>query len=215
MHYGSASTLVSVLRSHAEADPHRPILRFLGDHGAESLVTYDELDRRARAIAAHLQELGAEGERALVLHDPGEDYVAALFGCLYAGVVAVPVYPPRFNRPMARLGGIVSDARARFAISGERTKAQLGSATGEASTLSALTWVASDSVARLGDAGAYRPQAIGPDDLRAPPVHLGLDQRPQGGDAVAPALPSEPRGPGRPRTGCAHRSLGDVAPAVP
>ena len=48
------------------------------------------------------------GERVLLLYPPGLEYVAALFGCLYAGAVAVPAYPPRFNRPMLRLRTMVA-----------------------------------------------------------------------------------------------------------
>jgi acyl-CoA synthetase (AMP-forming)/AMP-acid ligase II len=58
-------------------------------------LSYGELDRRSRAIASQLQGLGLSGERALLLYPPGLDYLAAFFGCLYAGVVAVPAYPPR------------------------------------------------------------------------------------------------------------------------
>ena len=60
-------------------------------------LSYAGLDERARAIAALLQEHGAAGERVLLLYPPGLDYIAAFFGCLYAGVVAVPAYPPRLT----------------------------------------------------------------------------------------------------------------------
>ena len=48
----------------------------------ETSVTYEQLDLRARAIAARLLELGMEGERALLLYPPGLDFVAGFFGCL-------------------------------------------------------------------------------------------------------------------------------------
>src|SRR3989442_1499224 len=93
-----AHGLVELLRDHAERSPDRVILRFLGDREEDELcLTYGDLDARARAIAARLQALGAAGDRALLLHPPGADYVAALLGCFYAGVVAVPAYPPRWN----------------------------------------------------------------------------------------------------------------------
>ena len=61
-------------------------------------------DRRRRSQAA-----GAAGERALLLYPPGLDFIAAFFGCLYAGVVAVPAYPPRLERGrMPRLRAIVA-----------------------------------------------------------------------------------------------------------
>ncbi|MEM1172996.1 MAG: AMP-binding protein [Cyanobacteria bacterium P01_H01_bin.35] len=61
----------------------------------EVTLTYQELDKKARAIAAMLQSIKAKGERALLLYQPGLEFIEAFFGCLYAGVIAVPVYPPR------------------------------------------------------------------------------------------------------------------------
>ncbi|HEV2735001.1 MAG TPA: AMP-binding protein, partial [Longimicrobiaceae bacterium] len=91
-----ASSLVDLLRSRADEDPARCAYTFLlNGEIEEGHVTYGELDLRARAVAARLQALGAAGERALLLYPPGLEYVAALFGCFYAGVVAVPAYPPR------------------------------------------------------------------------------------------------------------------------
>ena len=58
-----------------------------------------------------MQDLGLSGQRALLLYPPGLEFVEAFCGCLYAGVVAVPAYPPRVNRPMTRLQSIVGDAQ--------------------------------------------------------------------------------------------------------
>ena len=107
------ASLVDLLRCRAAAtNPTRICLRFLpdGEDGAAVTCTRGELDRRARALAARLQDLGWTGERALLLYPPGLDFIAAFFGCLYAGVVAVPAHLPRLNRPMTRLRSIVDDA---------------------------------------------------------------------------------------------------------
>ncbi len=56
------------------------------------------------------------GERALLLYPAGLEFIAAFFGCLYAGVVAVPAYPPRRNRSMNRIQAIVDDAEAKVAL---------------------------------------------------------------------------------------------------
>src|SRR6516164_4091548 len=65
------------------------------------------------AVHARLQDndVIAPGSRALLLFPPGLEFISAFFGCLYAGVVAVPAYLPRLNRPMTRLQSIVADAR--------------------------------------------------------------------------------------------------------
>src|SRR5262245_10106177 len=90
-----AANLVDVFRGRAAASPDRVAFTFLCDGESQTQqATYSELDRKARAIAARLQQLGEPGSRALLMYDAGLEYLAALAGCLYAGVVAVPAYPP-------------------------------------------------------------------------------------------------------------------------
>ena len=105
-------SLVELLRRRAEQEPDKGLFAFLpnGEDGGAITLTCAELDRRARALAARLQGLGLTGQRALLLYPPGLGFVEAFCGCLYAGVVAVPAYPPRVNRPMTRLQSIVCDA---------------------------------------------------------------------------------------------------------
>src|SRR5690606_28402385 len=108
------STLVEMLRQRAAGTPDKTLYIFLADGETdERPVTYGQLDRRARQIAALLQQQGNVGDRALLLYPPGLDYIAAFFGCLYAGWIAVPSYPPRRNRHDARLQAILDDAQAR------------------------------------------------------------------------------------------------------
>jgi amino acid adenylation domain-containing protein len=86
-------------------------------------ITYGELDRRARAIAAWLQSFGAEDERAILLYPPGLDYIAAFFGCLYAKVIAVPAYPPQRKRTLGRLQAVLTDSGATFALTTTKVRA--------------------------------------------------------------------------------------------
>src|SRR5437764_14306984 len=91
----ASSAAVDILRWRGLNQPDRRAYSFLADGEThEECVTYGELDRRARAIAAQLQSLAAPGERVLLLLPPGLDYLAALFGCLYAGLVGVPAQAP-------------------------------------------------------------------------------------------------------------------------
>src|SRR5579864_5564136 len=87
--------------------PDRAAYVFLADGDEEqSRLSFAELEARALAIAAALIRGRLAGERALLLYSPGLDFVAAFFGCLYAGTIAVPAYPPApstFGKSLPRL----------------------------------------------------------------------------------------------------------------
>src|ERR1044072_7331194 len=99
MSYTDHSSLVDLLRCRAETHPHRVAFTFLSKGSEESSLTYEELDREARAIASLLQAEASSGARALLLYPSGREFIPAFLGCLYAGVVAVPTYPPDPARP--------------------------------------------------------------------------------------------------------------------
>ena len=112
-----ATDLIDLLRDRSRTTRGEADFTFMADgETVETTLTYGELDRRARAIAAALLRDGGSGERVLLLFAPGLDYLAAFFGCIYAGAIAVPTYLPRRNRPLARLQAIRADCDARFAL---------------------------------------------------------------------------------------------------
>lgn len=111
------ANLVSLLRYRAQNQPDQTAYTFLQDGEIEAgRVTYQELDRMARAIAYHLQSVYAPGCRAMLLYPPGLEFIAAFFGCLYAKVIAVPAYPPRPNQNMSRLQAIATSSGATLAL---------------------------------------------------------------------------------------------------
>jgi amino acid adenylation domain-containing protein len=126
------STLVELLRGRASKTPGRVAFTYLEDgESLESTLTYGELDALARTVAVSLQRSGAlsRGQRqpsVLLLYPPGLEYIAAFFGCLYAGMIAVPAYPPRQSRASGRLQSIFDDARpcAILAPAGLRAELQ-------------------------------------------------------------------------------------------
>ncbi|MCI0912462.1 non-ribosomal peptide synthetase [Pseudomonas putida] len=112
-------SLVQALAQRAAQTPDRIALRFLADApGEQAVLSYRDLDLRARTIAAALQSRAAFGDRAVLLFPSGPDYVAAFFGCLYAGVIAVPAYPPESSRQhhQERLLSIIDDAEPRLLL---------------------------------------------------------------------------------------------------
>lgn len=91
-----AATLVDLLRRHSEQRPDQTSFVFLSDGEQErGRVSFGELERRAAAVAGLLDDHGMRGQRAVLMFASGLEFIAAFFGCLAAGVVAVPVAPPR------------------------------------------------------------------------------------------------------------------------
>ena len=141
------STLIELLQDRTRLQSTEIAYKFLrrGEDESDSL-TYQDLDRRAKAIAASLQSLNLVGERALLLYSPGIEFISAFFGCLYAGVIAVPAYPPRRNQKMMRLKAIVKDAEAKVVLTTSSLLSKVESRLVDNPDLEALHWLASDRV---------------------------------------------------------------------
>jgi acyl-CoA synthetase (AMP-forming)/AMP-acid ligase II len=114
------TSLVDILRWRAKSQPHWLAYRYLIDgEFDEVILTYEDLDRRARSIGALLQSYAKAGDRALLLFPPGLDFIAAYFGCLYAKIIAVPAYPPhpaRVERILPIIRGIAANATPAVAL---------------------------------------------------------------------------------------------------
>lgn len=141
------STLVDILRYRAWHQPDKKAYRFLIDGETNAVdLTYQELAQTAQAIASQLQQFCQPGDRALLLYQPGIEYISAFFGCLFAGVVAVPAYPPRPNRSLSRLQSILSDAKAAVALTTTSIFASLSQRVADAPELETLGWLATDQI---------------------------------------------------------------------
>ena len=144
------ATFVDLLRMRAQESPDDLAYVFLHDGEKEAArLTFAELDARARALAAWLQQQQPAGERALLLYPPGLDFVVAFFACLYAGVVAVPSYPPAPARPgrgQPRLRSIVEDAAPRFVLTTAGLAPRVEALTGELPGLGAAERLVTDDL---------------------------------------------------------------------
>ncbi|MBD2091223.1 fatty acyl-AMP ligase [Microcoleus sp. FACHB-1515] len=157
------STLVDLLTCRSQQQADQVGYRFLSAGTELNHLTYGELDRQARSIAAQLQALNTAGERALLLYPPGLDFIAAFFGCLYAKVVAVPAYPPRRNQNLSRLQAIVTDAQAKVILSNSTIQTNIQSDVNQTLDISAMHWLATDELA--SDANSWQPPQLSADDL--------------------------------------------------
>ncbi len=161
----------SVTSSFREQVDQRPAARafvFLPEgENREEVWTYADLDRDARGIAACLQAHGARtGDRALLLFPPGGRYVGAFLGCLYAGVVAVPAYPPdpeRLQRTLPRLKALADDARVRFVLTEGWLRDGLEAQLELSPTEGPVRWLADNAAAE--DEETWQPHTTKVDDI--------------------------------------------------
>ena len=171
-------TFVELVQRRACDNPDRCAYSFVREDASETTLTFGELDRRARSIAATLQQLAEAGERALLIYPPGLDFISGFFGCLYAGIVAVPATYPKPRRPMPRLSAIAGDCEATIALTTERTLATLDFARA-GRELQALRWIPTDHLCKPTPNG-WRCPEIGVDDLAFLQYTSGSTSDPKG-----------------------------------
>ncbi|MDZ7963672.1 MAG: beta-ketoacyl synthase N-terminal-like domain-containing protein [Nostoc sp. DedSLP03] len=156
----TSQTLVDVLRYRAIGQPQTLGYTFLVDGESEgSRLTYGALDKQARAIATYLQTFTKPGDRVLLLYPPGLEFITAFFGCLYAGTIAIPAYPPRQNQSIARLGAIVSDAQAIAILTTTALLPIVKNYFADNPELASLKVLASDAISEA-NAGEWQPPNI-------------------------------------------------------
>jgi acyl-CoA synthetase (AMP-forming)/AMP-acid ligase II len=141
------ATLVDLLKFRAAHQADSTAYQFLADGEQETAsITYGNLDQSARAVAALLQGLECQGKPVLLLYPPSLDYIVAFFGCVYAGAIAVPAYPPRPNRSLERLRVMLQDTQAPVALTHSTVLGSLERRFAEYPALKALHWLATDAL---------------------------------------------------------------------
>jgi acyl-CoA synthetase (AMP-forming)/AMP-acid ligase II len=144
------STLVELLRGRAQQQPQERAYTFLIDGEKEGpQLTYAELDCQARAIGAKLQQHRAQGERALLLYPPGLEFITAFYGCLYAGVIAIPAPPPdaaRLKRTLPRLQAIAKDAQTSLVLTTSRILGMVEDFREQVAEFQAMRWLVSEQI---------------------------------------------------------------------
>ncbi len=101
---------------------------FLKDGGGGDGFSYRVLDGRARAIAAWMQGRRRRGDRVLLLYPAGLEFLAGFFGCLYAGVIPVPLPLPGARTGLEKLIQVQQDTGAGLALTSSAAAEQLGGA---------------------------------------------------------------------------------------
>jgi acyl-CoA synthetase (AMP-forming)/AMP-acid ligase II len=112
-----SSSVADLLWRRATATPDRRAYLFLDERGGErEEFSYAALARRAHAIAEALLTVANPGDRAVFLFEPGMVFLEAFFGCLYAGIVAVPMMPPKLRRDGQVSWAILRDCAPRLVL---------------------------------------------------------------------------------------------------
>ena len=110
-------SLIALLEHRAATQPDDRASVFLSDRGArEAELTFAQLHDRARALAYELSRKGAPGDRALLIFPQGLDFIVALFGCMMAGVIAVPMMVPRRQSSRDLSASITANCAPRFIL---------------------------------------------------------------------------------------------------
>lgn len=173
------TNLIDVLRYWAEEVPQQRAFCFTDGEHEEQCLNYAQLDAKARAIGARLQALGMQGERALLLYGPGLDFVTGFLGCLYAGMVAIPAYPPRKNRNTSRIQAISDDAGAKVALTVSDVADRVENLLDDTPRLRDLKWLATDTI-DPAQAKDFRPTQLASDKLAVLQYTSGSTGTPKG-----------------------------------
>jgi 8-amino-7-oxononanoate synthase len=173
------TTLIDSLRYWTEQQPQEVAYYYTDGEDEETSITYEQFDRHARAIAARLVDMGMTGERALLLYPQGLEFIIAWFGCLYAGVVAVPAYPPRRNRNMQRIEAISDDAEAKVALTEHDVMDRVEDLLEDTPRLKQLKWLATDRIPDSDGVG-WNPSRIAPESLAMLQYTSGSTGTPKG-----------------------------------
>jgi acyl-CoA synthetase (AMP-forming)/AMP-acid ligase II len=178
-------SFVALLRHRATDHPRQTGFLFLRENNPENdldLFSYGQLDEKARAIAAALQQSGEPGQRILLLHQPGSEFVAAFYGCLYAGAIAVTTYPPhrgRLKQSLPKICELLKDAECSTILTTADIAPVFIAAWNEVFQTEPPLVVASDAI-QTSEADRWRNPMAGRDTVAFLQYTSGSTSRPRG-----------------------------------
>jgi amino acid adenylation domain-containing protein len=166
--HGRAASLIEIASFRAAVQPDRQAYFFLKDGlTVDGSLTYGELDRQARAIAGFLQSRVEVGARILLLYPPGLDFVRAFWGCLYAGMLAVPAAPLdplRIKTRLPQIRAIARDAQAACILTTSQTVAKTEPATLSRAEGDAALWLTCEEIEE-GWGEEWKEPGVSPDHV--------------------------------------------------
>lgn len=116
-------SLIDVLYKRNKDTPKATACVFLeGRTATANSLSYQQLHQNATQIAARLQQSGVVvGDRVLLIFSPGLELISAFWGCLYAGAIAVPVFPPSNKKLMEKTHRIIRNSTPKVLLMSKQT----------------------------------------------------------------------------------------------
>jgi len=141
-------TMVNRLQLLSSTRPEDIAYTFLvGREGEECNITYRELDLAASSLATYLKNnYNHKKSMAILVYEPGLDFIKSFFACLYAGWVAIPVSLPRRKNMEEKFNLIVRDSGASLVMSTESLVSRLADETNGNEEEATITWLATDKL---------------------------------------------------------------------
>jgi len=177
------STIIEVLRDRASAQSDSTAYVFLANGSVESArLTYSQLDLRARAVAAVLEEKGCGKQCVLLLYPPGLEFLEAFFGCLYSGSIGVPLPAPdnaRLKHTLPRLVTVAADTGAVLVLTTRAILTLRAEICSHVPALASVDWLAVEDVSGSA-ADAWNPPAIAAGDIAYLQYSSGSTSQPKG-----------------------------------
>jgi acyl-CoA synthetase (AMP-forming)/AMP-acid ligase II/acyl carrier protein len=176
----TATSLCEILNWRAANQPERLAYVYLLDGEAgEVRLTYAELAAGAARLANQLARVARPGDRALLLYPTGPEFLQAFLACMSAGLVAIPLFPPRPNRTLHRLETIIADSGVRLALATSRTLTDLEGQWRDHPQLAAVQRLATDTTSDASQP-ATLDRLPAPSDLAFLQYTSGSTQAPKG-----------------------------------
>jgi acyl-CoA synthetase (AMP-forming)/AMP-acid ligase II/acyl carrier protein len=137
--------IIDCLREHAIVCPEKEIFIFLNnDQLSEQTISYHELMIRVSIMGESLSEF--RGSKALLIYQDTLEFIVSFLGCLYAGIIAVPVLFNKSSRQRTRLTGIIENASVNLLLTSEDHVAPLHEMIGDYVQASGITVICTDTI---------------------------------------------------------------------
>lgn len=142
------ATIVDKLFSHMQSSPNDIAFRYLQDlDTAPQELSYKGLWLEAASIAGFLRGIANPGDCIMLFFPPGMAYIKAFYGCLLAGMVAVPLYPPRRNSKSDRILSVAQSCQSSVALTTRSELENIQTSWSEQNSLNLpLNFYATDSL---------------------------------------------------------------------